>query len=292
MGLIGDVNSGCPTQTLNDQALGIGLQGCGDSLLEGNSAASCENYNDDSYAGHTSYIEGPYGNIFEKLTPLYVWVNRAICGNGVKEGGEECDDGNAAAGDGCSAGCDLEVLKCSCKVSIDGVVLLDEIPVDEDPSGLTPYVRANSKYYSSTTHILVDNLIMISNGVTVLSEPFDTFASWHVQSKGAFGSTGLSGGALMLGSDHQIVKYNSSIGSFGAGSFSSTFDLYSGPNSAFFQVGPFIIISFAKHMDAKGTEWNTPSIRACGHIVSLPKIQDGWHDVSVEIVRPENGQCQ
>jgi cysteine-rich repeat protein len=27
------------------------------------------------------------------------------CGNGVLDGGETCDDGNAAAGDGCSASC-------------------------------------------------------------------------------------------------------------------------------------------------------------------------------------------
>jgi cysteine-rich repeat protein len=33
----------------------------------------------------------------------------AACGNGVVEPGEECDDGNAHSGDGCSAGCLLEV---------------------------------------------------------------------------------------------------------------------------------------------------------------------------------------
>ncbi len=32
----------------------------------------------------------------------------AICGNGKKESPEECDDGNAAAGDGCSSSCSLE----------------------------------------------------------------------------------------------------------------------------------------------------------------------------------------
>jgi cysteine-rich repeat protein len=31
-----------------------------------------------------------------------------ICGNGVVEGTEECDDGNATGGDGCSADCDFE----------------------------------------------------------------------------------------------------------------------------------------------------------------------------------------
>jgi len=32
----------------------------------------------------------------------------AVCGNGVLEGGEQCDDGNTANGDGCSASCQLE----------------------------------------------------------------------------------------------------------------------------------------------------------------------------------------
>ncbi|MBI2894696.1 MAG: DVUA0089 family protein [Deltaproteobacteria bacterium] len=32
-----------------------------------------------------------------------------VCGNGLLEGEEECDDGNAVAGDGCAAGCVVEV---------------------------------------------------------------------------------------------------------------------------------------------------------------------------------------
>jgi cysteine-rich repeat protein len=32
----------------------------------------------------------------------------AVCGNGVKESNEACDDGNAASGDGCSATCSVE----------------------------------------------------------------------------------------------------------------------------------------------------------------------------------------
>src|SRR6185369_16571819 len=32
----------------------------------------------------------------------------AVCGNGIQESGEECDDGNVASQDGCSATCTLE----------------------------------------------------------------------------------------------------------------------------------------------------------------------------------------
>jgi TonB family protein len=31
-----------------------------------------------------------------------------VCGNGAREGGEQCDDGNARDGDGCSASCQIE----------------------------------------------------------------------------------------------------------------------------------------------------------------------------------------
>ena len=34
----------------------------------------------------------------------------AVCGNGVKEGNEACDDGNAASGDGCSTTCNVEAV--------------------------------------------------------------------------------------------------------------------------------------------------------------------------------------
>jgi cysteine-rich repeat protein len=34
---------------------------------------------------------------------------RGVCGNGLQEGAEECDDGNTLEADGCSGGCELEV---------------------------------------------------------------------------------------------------------------------------------------------------------------------------------------
>ncbi len=34
------------------------------------------------------------------------------CGNGTREAGEQCDDGNILNGDGCSAGCRIEYPDC------------------------------------------------------------------------------------------------------------------------------------------------------------------------------------
>jgi cysteine-rich repeat protein len=39
---------------------------------------------------------------------VQVTTTLAVCGNGVKEPGEQCDDGNTANGDGCSASCTIE----------------------------------------------------------------------------------------------------------------------------------------------------------------------------------------
>ncbi|GEM_PF-3087554 len=59
-----------------------------------------------------------YGRQYINLTKQFVtlWKSPVICGNGVKEGTEECDDGNTINGDGCSSICKIE--KCS-----DGTLL-------------------------------------------------------------------------------------------------------------------------------------------------------------------------
>jgi cysteine-rich repeat protein len=60
-------------------------------------------------AGTTYYlfVDGPTANdhgVFE----LSVDVTAAVCGDGALEGGEQCDDGNTAGGDGCGPACALE----------------------------------------------------------------------------------------------------------------------------------------------------------------------------------------
>lgn len=56
----------------------------------------------DGRGGSTKSVGGPYS--------LTVSIAPAACGNHVLDGDEQCDDGNAASGDGCSAACILEPL--------------------------------------------------------------------------------------------------------------------------------------------------------------------------------------
>lgn len=50
-----------------------------------------------------------YGTPFEsQMWSLFRGAAGAVCGNGIREPGEQCDDGNLLAGDGCSAECRLE----------------------------------------------------------------------------------------------------------------------------------------------------------------------------------------
>jgi large repetitive protein len=47
------------------------------------------------------------GQVSSVAATVTVTVVRSVCGNGVREGREECDDGNAAPGDGCEPSCKL-----------------------------------------------------------------------------------------------------------------------------------------------------------------------------------------
>jgi uncharacterized protein (TIGR03382 family) len=55
----------------------------------------------------------------------------AVCGNGVIEGSETCDDGDAVGGGGCSASCQLEV-GYSCPMASAGCVDIDECALGTD----------------------------------------------------------------------------------------------------------------------------------------------------------------
>jgi len=63
----------------------------------------------------------------------------AICGNSIKEAGEQCDDGNKSNGDGCSSGCRLENWKCGNGI-IEGAEECDDGNVNTG-DGCTPQCK-------------------------------------------------------------------------------------------------------------------------------------------------------
>ncbi len=53
-------------------------------------------------ASYNSQGQSAYSNIVQATTPAFV------CGNGILQNGEQCDDGNTLSGDGCSSTCTTE----------------------------------------------------------------------------------------------------------------------------------------------------------------------------------------
>ena len=80
----------------------------------------------------------------------------AVCGNGVMEGTEECDDGGTEAGDGCSGTCTPEVITCaidedfSKDAGVLGLQTLGDITVD---NGRLRVVRVNNQWGHTDTSI-------------------------------------------------------------------------------------------------------------------------------------------
>jgi cysteine-rich repeat protein len=89
----------------------------------------------------------------------------AVCGNGVKEDLEQCDDGNAINGDGCSANCTVEKLPAcgngileageQCDdgnlVNGDGCSESCEFEKPDDGEGCTPGFWKQSQHFDSWT---------------------------------------------------------------------------------------------------------------------------------------------
>ena len=67
----------------------------------------------------------------------------SVCGNGVIEQGEQCDDGNTTNGDGCSSTCQIEETKLppnavddSVTTSYETAIVIDVLANDTDPDGM------------------------------------------------------------------------------------------------------------------------------------------------------------
>jgi cysteine-rich repeat protein len=126
-------NTSAVVQTIKldiwNRALGIGVP-CGSTIDTGlhvrNAAGTSLVANDDRGDGTTDFCssllfglrpgESAYAHVTERgdnnVTPGYGLVatyRPAVCGDGNREPGEMCEDGNATGGDGCSALCQIEI---------------------------------------------------------------------------------------------------------------------------------------------------------------------------------------
>jgi len=72
----------------------------------------CSDYDHDSLSCNT-------------LLGCYLMNNSALCGNGVIESGEECDDGNIVNGDGCSSICQIESVSPTCVDEGNDLMILE-----------------------------------------------------------------------------------------------------------------------------------------------------------------------
>ncbi len=68
----------------------------------------------------------------------------AVCGNGVVESGEECDDGNTMDGDGCDATCHVEAAACPCFSAADLEAAYKTATSYPDPGEYEMYERCQA----------------------------------------------------------------------------------------------------------------------------------------------------
>ncbi len=85
---------------------------CGDGIVAGNEQCDDGNTTPGDGCSATCTIEQGYACVANAAPPPGSVCHKTTCGDGVKEGFEECDDGNTIPYDGCSPTCTIEP-KCS-----------------------------------------------------------------------------------------------------------------------------------------------------------------------------------
>jgi cysteine-rich repeat protein len=102
-------NSSCVNLTQDSYLTVYDVNGVSLGTDDNSGPGSCAQLQVVGLAGGDYFVEVKSGSNSQFSYALQVQVQVVVCGNGTKEPGEQCDDGNAASGDGCSATCTFEV---------------------------------------------------------------------------------------------------------------------------------------------------------------------------------------
>jgi fibro-slime domain-containing protein len=93
---------------------------CGDGILAGTEQCDDGNTTAGDGCSATCQVELGYACVPSAMPPPASVCHKTVCGDGTKEGGEQCDDGNLVPYDGCSATCTIEA-HCDGKGGCTGV---------------------------------------------------------------------------------------------------------------------------------------------------------------------------
>lgn len=99
-----------------------------------------------------------------------------VCGNGAKEAGETCDDGNIAAGDGCSAACKVEIKTLFIPPTVlQGLRISGETQVHAPDTTKTMMLRDGKERTSGTLKLCIQTDGLISSVSVAVSTKYDAY---------------------------------------------------------------------------------------------------------------------
>lgn len=127
----------------------------------------------------------------------------AVCGNGTVESGEQCDDGNTAAGDGCSATCQTEqVVTPHVSLTVDKPTITSDLGVDNtvvvtatSEMGFAGTVTLAAAVTDSTNAAIMDWTSALDQTSLTLTDGGTATANLKLS---ALGDTGTLGGTVTL----------------------------------------------------------------------------------------------
>ena len=133
------------------------------------------------------YVDG-FGGAAGAFALTVGCATGAACGNGVREGGEACDDGNALDGDGCSAACAVEAPPAECAAAAASASTGDRLHVGTGLERLVVDTSLESNHVTASCAALPgcgagpDAVLELhlAAGITDLEVTFDQGAGDHV----------------------------------------------------------------------------------------------------------------